>query len=236
MAFAFNTKKHGSINDNALRDLPLGKHNYVITKITYAAIKADQSGKRKHLIIELRHSDGGSYTQFLEITPKDKTENEATRARIAAEEFNAYVQAAGFKGNLTAPKFKLLYEKPVGIETVKTVNKATKKEYINVNQIIADGFSDDEVSSFDPPSDDEAPDDESYEDEGEEEEDDDEAEAAAEAERKKKAAAAKRRKAAAAKKKAAEEAAAAEAEDEDEDSDEEDAGFDEDEDDDDPFS
>ena len=31
--FKFDMSKHGNINDNGVKDLPLGKHNYVITKI-----------------------------------------------------------------------------------------------------------------------------------------------------------------------------------------------------------
>ena len=147
-AFKFDTKKHGNINDSALKDLPLGKHNYVITKIVLAPVKADKTKKRKHLVIDLRHSSGAKFTQFLEIHPKDNTENEQIRARIAAEEFNAYVQAAGFEGVLTSAKFKLLYNKVIGIETVKTENKATKKSYVNVNQIIKDGFPDEELTQL----------------------------------------------------------------------------------------
>jgi hypothetical protein len=146
--FKFDTNAHGNINDSGIKDLPLGKHNYVITKITYAPIKSDPTKKRHHLIIELRHEQGGKFTQFLEIHPKDKSDNEVTRARIAADEFNSYVLATGVKKGtvLTPEKFKILYEKTIGIETRKTVVKATNKEYINVTQIVKDGFPDEELT------------------------------------------------------------------------------------------
>ena len=215
--FKFDTKKHGNINDSALKDLPLGKHNYVITKITFAPIKADKTGRRKHLVVELRHSEGGKFTQFLEIHPKDKTENEQIRARIAAEEFNAYVQAAGFEGVLTPAKFKALYNKVIGIETTKTKNKASGKEYVNVNQIVKDGWSDEDLSSLGATSVDE-----------DDDADDDEEEEETPAQKKKRLAAEKRKKAAA-KKKAAEE----EEEDDDDEDDDSDEEEDDDEDDDD---
>lgn len=171
--FKFDTKQHGNINDSGIKSLPLGKHNYVITKITYVPVKADTTGKRHQLVIELRHSEGGKFTQFIEHVPRDKSDNEAIRARIAAEEFNAYVQACGFDGVLTPAKFTVLYNKVIGIETVKTVNKATKKEYTNVNQIVKKGFPDAELSPLGASNDD-APDEDEDEDEDEAEEEEEE--------------------------------------------------------------
>lgn len=146
--FKFDTRKHGNINDSGIRDLPLGKHNFKIIKVSYDRVKSDKSGKRSHVVIELQHSSGSKYTKFLEIFPKSNEANEETRARISAEEFNAYVQAAGFTGVLTVPKFKVLAGKLIGIETVKEVNKASKKEYINTVQIVKGGFSVDELTTL----------------------------------------------------------------------------------------
>lgn len=248
MKFAFDTSKHGNINDNAVRDLPVGKNNYKIEKVEVVAVKADKSGKRKQICISLQHHAGQKYSHFLEITPKDlgssatkeKKDGEVMRARIAADTFNALVQAADFKGVLTVPKFKLLLGKVVGIETTST--KVGENTYVNIRAIgaafdIADTSEEEEVdeeevdeeepNEFD--SDEEESDEEEVdENESDEEREEREAEEALEA---KKAAALKKKKALALKKKKAAEAkAAAEAEESDEDEDE-----DEDEDDDEPW-
>ena len=149
--FKFDTAQHGSINDNALSEMPLGKHNYVISKITYAPIKADPSGNRHHLIIELRHESGKTYTQFIEHVAKNDTESEATRARIAGDEFNAYVAGCGIKKGvvLTAAKFKLLYKKLIGIETTESKNKSSGKVYINTTQVVAGGWKEEDKVPLD---------------------------------------------------------------------------------------
>lgn len=148
-AFKFDTGKYGSINDSGVRDLPIGKHNYTILKVSYQPIKADASGKRHHIVIELRHTNGQLYTQFIEHVPKSREEAELTRARIAGEEFNAYVFAAGVKKGtvITAAKFKMLAGKEIGIETQVRTSKAKEGvKFVNTVQIIKDGFSDDELS------------------------------------------------------------------------------------------
>mgnify|MGYP003637290432 CR=1 FL=1 len=250
MKFSFDTKKHGNINDNAVRDLPLGKNNFQIVKVEVVAVKADKSGKRKQICVSLKHHTGQPYTYFIEITEKDlgpsatqeKKDGEAMRARIAAETFNALVQAAGFTGVLTVPKFKLLKDKVVGIETAETKNG--EKTYINVRAIgapfeIADTSDDaDEDEDEEEESDEEEPnefDDSEEDDDEEEEEEEDESDAEREEReaeealqaKKAKAAALKKKKAAALKKKKADEAAAAEDDDDDdEEEDEEEDGDD----------
>lgn len=155
-AFKFDLTKHENINDNAREDLPVGKHNYVITKIDYVAIKSDKTGKRKHLKIDLRHESGRNYTQFLEITPRSKEDNELLRAKIAGDLFKTILEAAGFKGKVITPaKFKTVYDNTIGIEADSTVSASNKKTYINIKKVVNDGWSDDEVTSADKPEEEE---------------------------------------------------------------------------------
>ena len=149
--FTFNRKKHGDINDSVIKDLPEGKHNYVLTKISVAPIKSDKTGKRKQIVVELRHSEGANYTVFLEHTPKkmenkDAQENENTRARIAGDTFNSIITSAGYTDdNFTLAKAKTIYNKVFGIRTEVTTNKATKKSYSNIRETVAGGWDEEEL-------------------------------------------------------------------------------------------
>ena len=179
MAFIFDTGKHGSINDNAMRDLPVGKHNSEIIEIKVVPVKADKLKKRKQISIALKAEDGKNYTTFLETQPKPvkaaEKEGEEMRARIAGETFNALLLAAGItKGvKVTLPMLKKLKGKIVGIETsATTVGKGeTAKVYVNIRLIdspfeLADTGSDEEEEEYE----DEEEGEEEYEAEAEEDE------------------------------------------------------------------
>ena len=104
MSFKFTRKGKSSINDNAVRDLPIGSNNYEILKVEIVPVKADKTGKRKHISLQLRHTNGQTYTTFIELNARNlgpkatakAKDAEEIRVRIAEETFCALMDACGF--------------------------------------------------------------------------------------------------------------------------------------------
>ena len=121
----FKRKDHGSINDSGAKNLPVGEHGYTILKVEIVPVKADKSGKRKHISVSLRHTDGKNYTFYIEVNKRNlgtkatakAKENEKIRQEIAYETFGALMEGAGFDEDfeMTPAKFKLFTDKDVVI-------------------------------------------------------------------------------------------------------------------------
>ena len=139
--FSFKRSNYGSVNSGTNNELPVGKHNYQVTNVSYEQVKADKSGKRHHVKVDLRHSSGSNYVQFFEIAPKDK--NDETRARIAGDVFGSITDACGIAtDNIKTAHFKKMKGKDIGIRTAESVSGKgkTSRKYINIREVIAEGW------------------------------------------------------------------------------------------------